>query len=108
MPNKYLLLICTITAVTESNKMLVVTKGTRPGFSFGSALRHFAEKKLKCPKEPRPNLPNVLRFYDQIGRRLSVFLTAQVHYNDYTVFWVATFSGCSPSLCEHVKKSSCK
>jgi hypothetical protein len=30
---------------------------------------------LECPKEPRPNLPNVLRFYDQIGRRLSVFLS---------------------------------
>jgi hypothetical protein len=47
----------------------------KAGFLFGSALRHFAEKKLKCPKEPRPNLPNVLRFYDQIGRRLSVFLS---------------------------------
>jgi hypothetical protein len=45
------------------------------GVSFGSALWHFAEKKLKCPKGPRPNLPNVLSFYDQIGHRLSVFLS---------------------------------
>jgi hypothetical protein len=48
---------------------------TCAGFSFGSALRYFAEKKLKCPKGPCPNLPNVLRFYDQIGHRVSVFLS---------------------------------
>jgi hypothetical protein len=35
----------------------------------------FCRKKKKCPKEPHPNLANVLRFYDQIGRRLSVFLS---------------------------------
>jgi hypothetical protein len=36
----------------------------------------FCQKiKIKCPKEPHPNLPNLLRFYDQIGRRLFVFLS---------------------------------
>jgi hypothetical protein len=35
----------------------------------------FCRNNFKCPKEPRPNLPNVLRFYDQIGHRLSVFLS---------------------------------
>jgi hypothetical protein len=76
------------------------------GFRLGRPFSILLKKKLNCPKEPRPNLPNVLRFYDQIGRCLSVFLSycSGTLSNDYTVFWVATFSGCSPSLCEHVKK----
>jgi hypothetical protein len=50
--------------------MRVGIQGFRLGRPFG-----ILPKKKKCPKEPRPNLPNVLRFYDQIGCRLSVFLS---------------------------------
>jgi hypothetical protein len=45
------------------------------GFRLGRPFGILPKKKMKSPKEPRPNLPNVLRFYDQIGRRLSVFLS---------------------------------
>jgi hypothetical protein len=45
------------------------------GFRLGRPFGILPKKKLKCPKGQRPNLPNVLRFYDQIGHRLSVFLS---------------------------------
>jgi hypothetical protein len=46
------------------------TQGFCLGRPFG-----ILPKKIEMSKEPRPNLPNVLRFDDQIGRRLSVFLS---------------------------------
>jgi hypothetical protein len=62
-------------AVNSKSERIVDLLPLLQGFRLGRPFGILPKKKMKCPKGPRPNLLNVLRFYDQIGRCLSVLLS---------------------------------